>query len=448
MDLGRILGIDVPPVAGAWIQATAACAVLTLLNMVSEYRLMFIPANVRQEPWRIFTSFLFFSKLDISLIHHMLISLRAVASLERDYTYSIDYLPAGTTEGLDDTSMSELAQQIDLNRPWDFGYFLARLAVSLLVAVYVVNRETNIMNDYVFMGPALVRCCIYLLSRNRPAMRLNLLGFDFKIKYLPYVQPIMELILHPAYYMAWSKPGGPVFKAADFRELFFRHAIPDCIAYVHWFLQYCYLGSVHGDTSAPYNVACNKFADPVLKYWTVPNLVRWLTTPVWYHETARRLRLKQTRRLLFEAAQEAQATNEAPNEQQAENAETSGAATETNEPPTTEVNVSTTEDNVATTEANVSSTEASVPTTEMNERPSSGIDLRALYQERQLNKARREALEAAQAALDPQQAQSALLRTSGDSDTGLDGSGPNASSAAEQFLEVPEIDGSTGVERP
>ncbi|MCJ1449610.1 MAG: hypothetical protein MMC23_010132 [Stictis urceolatum] len=154
---------EMPPCTRWWTAATLATSVLVQCQIITPFQLFysFRAVFVKNQFWRLITTFLYFGPLSLDLLFHVFFLQRYSRLLEES---------AGRS-------------------PAHFSWLLMYATSILLVASPLLSLP--------FLGSALSSTLVYIWSRRNPDTRLSFLGvLVFSAPYLPWVLMGFSLVLH------------------------------------------------------------------------------------------------------------------------------------------------------------------------------------------------------------------------------------------------------------
>ncbi|KAF6223401.1 hypothetical protein HO133_000243 [Letharia lupina] len=154
---------EMPACTRYWTTATIITSVLVQCHVITPFQLFysFRAVFVKNQYWRLITTFLYFGPLSLDLLFH-------VFFLQR---------------------YSRLLEESSGRSPAQFSWLLV-YATTLLLAL-------SPMLSIPFLGSALSSSLVYIWSRRNPETRLSFLGLlVFTAPYLPWVLMAFSLVLH------------------------------------------------------------------------------------------------------------------------------------------------------------------------------------------------------------------------------------------------------------
>ncbi|GEQ70444.1 hypothetical protein JCM33374_g4121 [Metschnikowia sp. JCM 33374] len=300
--MDRINPLDIPlnPVTKTWVCAIGALAAMTSMNWVSIVKLVFSPARVFSEPWRLITSFCYFGDLQVLLIQNIVVIAQTNDPLEAMYLYKIEYMPHAWVQFLDKDSKAKLREEIEARKTYDFAHFMARIAVSIVATVVCLSRWVDVSREFLLLGPVLEKVILYILCRNTPSEYISFMGISIMAKYLPFLTHFIEFLFSKEFQKFSLTFHQGMFRAmGEFLTsgLVKQSLIVLTISHFWWYIQFFYLEYVDVGFSTSTQEEWSKAYTAIRKNRSVwldlPNFYRYLITPPWYYFVTRRLLKRQ-----------------------------------------------------------------------------------------------------------------------------------------------------------
>lgn len=312
MDRLNPLAVSLHPVTKTWVYTIVALSVGTSMGMVSQSKLIFFPSRMLVEPWRLITSFCYFGPLQFALIQFIIIIARTSNSLEEQYIYQMEYLPHKCIIGFDKELKLELNEQFERRKTFDFAYFFAKIAFSIIATIAIFSRWYDITRDFFLLGPPLEKIVLYIVCRNTPAEYLDMMGISIRAKYMPFLMQFVEFLFSEQLKDFLKNVNKDVkgsvilfMKSTVIRQTLLVFTI----GHFWWFIHFFYLKHVYGEFSTTnqeeWFKAHNSFRTGFPKWLDLPNICRYILTPPWYYFITRRiLKDQEHRERLSEAVNE------------------------------------------------------------------------------------------------------------------------------------------------
>ncbi|KAM9892956.1 hypothetical protein OXX79_009664 [Metschnikowia pulcherrima] len=300
MDRLNPLAIPLHPVTKIWVCAIGASAVAISMELISFTKLVFLPSRVFVEPWRLVTSFCFFGALSFTLVQYIIIIARTNNSLEENYLFRSENMPRQWVCQLDKDSNLNLKETLERNRTYDFAYFIAEIAFSIVAVVTVLSRWYDISASFFLLGPGLEKILLYILCRNTPSEHLQIMGISITAKYAPILTQFLEFLFSSELQKFSHSVRHDPYQAVTAlltSSLAQQTFLVFSIGHLWWYISHFYLKDVYNETSTKNReewsrafvaIKMNHFAGIDLS-----NLYRYLITPPWYYAITRKLLREQ-----------------------------------------------------------------------------------------------------------------------------------------------------------
>lgn len=308
MDVLNILDVSQSPVSLAWVGSILASSMSIYLNLLSPSKFTFVPARLKEEPWRLLLTFCFLGPPLMALIQNCYFMVKTVGLLEEVYTFSYGVVPQALTFHLDEQLRAEAREIIHRNRSRDFAYFIVQLGLTIATTVWLLSFFGMEPKIY-FLGPALQRIMLYIRCRLYPEQQISIMGVGVKSKYAFAVSQFLDFLISDEYiHVMTILSKSPYFALRHFftSQILYEAALGFCVGHFWWYLRYFYLDVMYNDSQDDWGIANSKVQQGKLSF---QELLRYAITPIWYKYIMQNLGARQLRRILTEHANElAQAT--------------------------------------------------------------------------------------------------------------------------------------------
>lgn len=243
-----VLG-DMPPVTKVRVIAVIALAFLVTNGLIPYSRLHYLPQRIWTEPWRVVTLFFFLGDLLLSLLIGLYQMSKSFADLERGFVLNIDMIPRHVKAQLEELQ-EELAETIERNHTWDFSYFIAQIAVSIIAAVTLL-RMFGTGNRIEHLGPVLNALVFHIRCRINPEQDVMILGFRVTAKYGSLVMLLVTFLLSIDFsemVQGFSSSFRLGFQTFFRSELFCLMVLTFTVGHFWWFVHFFLMGEVYNES--------------------------------------------------------------------------------------------------------------------------------------------------------------------------------------------------------
>lgn len=240
--------IQAPPISRIWTISIVVSTIGTTLNMISPFQLIYSPALVANQPWRLFTSFCYFGDLSVSVIWAVFTVIRWSSDLEENFNLPVSLFP-NSIHKFDQRQSNFLEQAKTKLKSADYLYFVLLIGSTIILTSTIGFLFFDFKLP--FSGLILHEILCYISCRLNPYQMLNLGGLiNLEASMVPIITSLIELFMNNEFRNNISllfSDGVTYLPTVLFCLPTWKAYVCLGLGHLWWFLGYYYFEEFHND---------------------------------------------------------------------------------------------------------------------------------------------------------------------------------------------------------